>query len=172
MAKATRGDNARKGTGLDAYISFPGVDTVEGTLVNHDKNGVTFEYNRYGSRFTQYFPAKRIIACLGSVGSNESQLWFRTNQKSLWTTGRRDRPVPIAEPESYGDHLLKSSSPDFGVILLAQEHTSIIGKTVGETGRGRKKKPGKEKSNGSGGAGKKNRREKRKSGKGGKADWD
>ena len=174
MAKSARNDNARarKGEGLEAFVSFPGIDTTEGTIISHDKTGVNFEYNRYGSRYQQFFPARRIIACLGSVGSNNCQIWFRTNQKTLWSTGRRDRPVPISEPEQYGDFLIKSSSPDFGVILLAQEHTTVVGKTTGESRRGRKKKPGKEKSGNGGAAGKGEKRERRKGGKGNKADWD
>lgn len=146
MARTAKGDNSRKATGLEAWVLFPGVDNVEGRILNHNKNGVEFEYFRYGSRYRQFFPAKKIVACLGSPGSKECMLWFRTDTKGLWDKGKRDRPVPITEPEVYGDNLIKSSSPDFSLILLSPEFTTIIGKTTGETGRGRgrKPKPGKE----------------------------
>jgi len=146
MATKKKGNNTRKGTGLEAQAIYPGVDMVEGSVINYDKSGVNFEYFRYGSRYRQFFPARRIITCLGTTGSKECMLWYSTAAKSLWDRGKRDRAIPISEPEVYGDHLIKSSSPDFGIILLNPEFTTIVGKSTGETGRGRgrKPKPGKE----------------------------
>lgn len=148
MAKSPRKSSNNKGTELGAFITFPGVDSVTGELIKHSENGVNFEYLRYGSRYKQFFPAEQIVALVGTIGSKESMLWFRTDRKTLWNTGKRDRPLPIEEPKQYGNHLIRSSSPDFSVILMDPKFTTIIGKsTEGGSGRGRKKN-GEAKTNG------------------------
>jgi hypothetical protein len=137
-----RGDNSRRAAIYEGFISFPGVDQIEGTIEKVSENGVIFSYTRYGSRYQQFFPAQNIVACIGSTTSAESMLWFRTNAQTLWRTGKRDRGIPLTtEPTQYGQHLLKSVSPDFPVVLMGQQYSEIIGKTTGT--RGRKKGAGK-----------------------------
>jgi hypothetical protein len=157
--KRGRGDNSRTPV-FEAHVSFPGVDTVVGTLVAHNKTGVTFEYTRYGSSYQQFFPARQIIACIGSATSKESMLWFRTNAKNLWSTGKRNRPIILSTaPEEFGEHLLMAQSPDFPVVLMNQGCVEFTQKTTGG-GRGRKKRPkgeGAVKSSANG-SGKKNKR--------------
>jgi len=140
MAKSpSKRDNAR-GSELEAMVAFPGVEHLTGTIVRHDEHGVQFQYYRYGSRYTQVFPASQIITCLGTVGSDECELWYRTGAKTLFDKGKRDRGIPISEPKQYGSHLLRASSPDYSVILLDPTLTTIIGKSTGDTGRGKRKK--------------------------------
>ena len=137
--KRGKGDNSAK-TAFLAHVSFPGVDSVAGTLIKHTKAGVLFEYTRYGSAYQQYFPARSIIACIGSPSSKESMIWFKTNAKTLWATGKRDRPINLSEaPEEFGEHLMIASSPDFPVVLINQANVEFTNKTTGG-GRGRKKR--------------------------------
>src|SRR5580765_2610623 len=67
-----RGDNSRRAAIYEGFISFPGVDQIEGTIEKVSENGVIFSYNRYGSRYQQFFPAQNIVACIGSTSSAES----------------------------------------------------------------------------------------------------
>jgi hypothetical protein len=140
VTRRRKGGNSQN-TDFGAYVSFSGVDHVTGELTKHSEDGVHFQYFRYGSLYKQFFPAERIIACVGALGSKESMLWFKTDKKTLWDTGKRDRPLPINDPKPYGSHLMRTSSPDFSIILLSPMVTTIIGKTTdGTSGRGRKKK--------------------------------
>lgn len=145
MAKGTRRKRTKSNAGpteLEAYVTFPGVDHLEGEIIKHSKDNVEFSYMRYGSRYRQVIPAQQIIACYGTLGSKECHVWYRTDAQTLFTTGKRDRGIGIDNPTPYGEHLIRGASSDAGIILLNPNCIRMVSKTT-EGNRGRRKGSGK-----------------------------